>query len=183
MKRLTILIAIILFGAFLFAPQPAFAIDKEAGSAATLSSQLTSKDERVDHLRKFLASYDSPLATEAAHFVAEADRLNLDWKLVAAIAGTESTFGKQIPYGSFNAWGWGIPTGAQWGLAFADWESAITTVSEGLRYNYVDKGAVTVDQIGRIYAASPAWASHVRFFIGKIEAFKPAEPDLIDVTL
>ena len=184
MKHQFSLLAIFLVGAFIWAQfQPAFAVGKEAEPAATLSSQLVEKDKRVDHLRKFLLSYDSPLASEAGHFITEADRLNLDWKLVPAIAGTESTFGKQVPYGSFNAWGWGIPTGAQWGLAFSNWKSAITAVSEGLRYNYVDKGAATIDQIGYIYAASPAWASHVRFFIDKIEAFTPTKPSLIDVTL
>ncbi len=183
MKHLFAILAIALFGALFLAPlTPAFAGD-EAGGAATLSSRLVVADQRVQHLKKFLASYHSPLASEAGHFVQEADRLNLDWKLVAAIAGTESTFGKQVPAGSFNAWGWGIPTGAQWGVAFVDWKGGITTVSEGLRYNYVDRGAKTVDQIGRIYAASPAWANHVRFFINKIETFTPSSPSLIDVTL
>ncbi len=183
MKHLFVILAIALFGAILLAPlKPAQAGDV-AGAAATLSSRLVEKDHRVAHLEKFLRTYNSPLAGEASHFVAEADRLNLDWKLVAAIAGTESTFGKQVPNGSFNAWGWGIPTGAQWGLAFPDWKSAITAVSEGLRFNYVDRGAKTLDQIGYIYAASPAWASHVRFFISKIEAFTPSSPSLIDLTL
>jgi len=184
MKHLFTILAISLVGTFIWAQfQPALAVGKEAESAATLSSALVTKDERVEHLHKFLLSHDSPLASEAGHFIAEADRLNLDWKLVAAISGTESTFGKQVPYGSFNAWGWGIPTGAQWGLAFSNWKAGITAVSEGLRYNYVDKGAKTIDQIGYIYAASPAWANHVRFFIDKIEAFTPQIPSLIDVTL
>lgn len=184
MKHLFAILTIFLIGAILIAPfQLVRAIEQEAGAAATLSSTLVTRDHRVDHLRKFLQSHESPLATEAGHFVAEADRLNLDWKLVPAIAGTESTFGKHIPYGSFNAWGWGIPTGAQWGVAFADWKGGITAVSEGLRYNYMDKGAKTVEQIGRIYAASPRWAGNVRFFINKIEAFTPNTPSLIDITL
>ena len=183
MKHLFLVFTIAILGAMCMAPiQPAQAGD-EAGGAATLSSRLVVRDNRADILQKFLKSYNSPLAEEADHFVAEADRLNLDWKLVAAIAGTESTFGKVIPNGSYNAWGWGIPTGAQWGLAFKDWKSAITAVSEGLRYNYIDRGAKTLDEIGYIYAASPTWASHVKFFINKIETFSPNSPALIDISL
>ena len=127
--------------------------------------------------------HNSPLVEESGHFIAEADRLGLDWKLVAAIAGTESTFGKRVPSGSYNAWGWGIPTGAQSGIAFNSWKKGITTVSEGLKYRYVNRGAVSVEQIGRIYAASPRWAGNVRFFLHAIETFDPVDPSLLAVAL
>jgi hypothetical protein len=140
-------------------------------------------DSRSDRLRAYLASHDSPLTSYAHIFVSEADEHGLDWRLVAAIAGTESTFGKHIPAGSYNCWGWGIPTGAQWGVAFNNFENGIKTVSEGLEKNYVQKGAVTIEQIGYIYAASPAWAGHVRFFVEEIENFTPANPELLDITI
>lgn len=155
----------------------------EAGSAAQLSFGQILRDERVDTLRAYLTSHNSPLAQESSHFVTEADRLSLDWKLVAAIAGVESTFGKHVPTGSYNAWGWGIPTGAQSGVAFGNWQQGITAVSEGLKNRYIARGAVTIEQIGRIYAASPRWAGNVRFFLTKIETFTPADPDLMAVTL
>lgn len=155
----------------------------EAGAAAQLTFGQIARDERVDTLRGYLASHNSPLVPESAHFVAEADRLGLDWKLVAAIAGTESTFGKHVPGDSYNAWGWGIPTGAQSGIAFTSWKQGITTVSEGLAGRYIARGAVTMDEIGRIYAASPRWAGNVRFFMNRIEAFTPADPDLLEITL
>lgn len=155
----------------------------EAGAAARLTFGQITRDERVDTLRAYLTAHNSPLVGESAHFIAEADRLGLDWKLVAAIAGTESTFGKHVPTGSYNAWGWGIPTGAQSGVAFGSWKQGITTVSEGLKYRYIDRGATSVEGIGRIYAASPRWAGNVRFFLTKIETFTPADPDLLAVTL
>lgn len=180
MKRLLILIVLVLLPG---AATPVFAVDNVADSAASLTIHLASVDTRVAHLRSYLLSHDSPLASEAARFVAEADRTNLDWRLLTAISGVESTFGKQIPSGSYNAWGWGIPTGAQWGVAFTSWNDAITTISHGLKENYVDKGAVTIDQIGRIYAASPAWSWKVRYFIDQITDFRPSSPDLLAVTI
>lgn len=159
------------------------AASPEAGAAAQLTFAQITRDERIDQLRAYLTMHNSPLAGEAAHFIAEADRLDLDWKLVAAIAGTESTFGKHVPGGSYNAWGWGIPTGAQSGIAFATWKDGITTVSEGLKYRYVNRGAVSVEQIGRIYAASPRWAGNVRFFLNEIASFTPTDPALLAVTL
>ncbi len=157
--------------------------EPEAGSAARLTFGQILHDERIDTLRAYLSMHNSPLAGEAPHFISEADRLGLDWKLVAAIAGTESTFGKHVPSGSYNAWGWGVPTGAQSGITFGSWKQGITTVSEGLKYRYIDRGAVTVEHIGRIYAASPRWAGNVRFFLNKIEEFTPADPALLAVTL
>ncbi|HCR81422.1 hypothetical protein A2875_04175 [Candidatus Gottesmanbacteria bacterium RIFCSPHIGHO2_01_FULL_46_14] len=152
-------------------------------ATATLAMHHISPDTRATKLHAYLESHNSPLASESGHFIAEADRLGLDWRLVAAIAGVESTYGKQIPNGSYNAWGWGIPTGATWGIAFGDWKGGITTVSEGLKYNYIDKGAVTINQMGRMYAASPAWSWKVRYFIDQITEFMPNSPSLLSVTI
>lgn len=178
---ITLIFALILGFAI---PKQVFAIENESGATASLSfQQVINRNNRADKLETFLRAFDSPLASEAEHFVSEADRVGIDWKFVAAISGVESTFGKHIPSGSYNAWGWGIPTGAQSGLAFSSWKEAITTVSEGLRFNYLDRGAQTVEQIGRIYAASPRWAGNVRFFLEKIEMFTPNDPSLLAVTL
>ncbi len=180
MKQLVILTVLVLL---LGAATPVFAVDNVAVPAASLTIHEAAVDTRIAHLRSYLLSHGSPLASEAAHFVGEADRMNLDWRLLPAISGVESTFGKQIPSGSYNAWGWGIPTGAQWGVAFKSWNEAITTISEGLKHDYVDRGAITIDQIGRIYAASPAWSWKVHFFIQQIEDFRPTSPDLLSVTI
>lgn len=180
---LTILISIALIAGALHTAPSAQAEAPETGSAGILALHQPKIDTRPDRLRSFLASFDSPLTDSADHFVAEADRLSLDWKLVAAIAGIESTFGKHIPYNSYNGWGWGVFTGEKDGIHFKNWEDGITQVSEGLRYNYMNKGAVTIEQIGRIYAASPAWSWKVRFFLDKIEAFAPTRPSQLDITI
>lgn len=156
--------------------------EKEAGATAELADNsvlavFPSVDKRVIRLKKYLESVSSPMTESASHFISEADRLNLDWKLVAAIAGNESYFGRYIPSNSFNAWGWAVWTGRNYGAAFTGWNDGITTVSEGLRYNYIDKGAVTIEQIGRIYAADTNWAYKVRHFMDQIEAFEVIDSD------
>lgn len=154
-----------------------------AGTSATPHFAITTPDSRVKHLKTYLDSHNSPLTDDADFLITEADRLNLDWKLVAAIAGTESTFGKHIPSNSYNAWGWAIYTGMQDGKHFASFKDGITTVSEGLRYKYIDRGAKTIEQIGRIYAASPRWSRNVRFFLTEIELFKPNDTSLLAITI
>lgn len=183
MKHLFVLLATALFGAILTAQfQPVFA-SVESAPAAKLALHVVNEDRRATRLRAFLTSHDSPLTAEAEHFIAEADRLNLDWKLVAAISGVESTFGKFVPTGSYNGWGWGIFTGTSDGIHFKSWKDGITTVSAGLRQNYLDRGAVTIEEIGRIYAASPRWAGNVRYFLAQIEDFTPNRPEQLEVLL
>lgn len=157
-------------------PKPVFA-ENEAGAAGELAYRIripTESDIRVSCLHDFLASYNSPLADEAQTFVAEADKNNLDWKLVPAIAGVESTFGKEIPANSYNAWGWGVFTGAQDGVHFTNWADGIAQVANGLKTHYFVNGAKSVDDIGWTYAANGnSWSAHVHYFLNQILCDKP----------
>ncbi len=138
-------------------------------SAALLKPKPNILDNRVQILRGFLEQFNSPLVSNAKDFVKYADLYDLDYRLVASISGVESTFGKFIPYNSYNGWGWGVYGDNV--IRFASWEEGIGTVSEGLRKNYIDKGAKNVYSIGRIYAASPTWASRVTYFMNEIEEY------------
>lgn len=135
-----------------------------------LSHQVEGKqlDKQAKILAEFLAQYDSPLQYSAQDFIDAAKVYDLDWKLLPAIAGVESTFGKQIP-GGFNGWGWGV-YGTQ-AIYFSSWKEAIYTIAQGLRENYFNKGYNEPYSINRIYAASPTWGSKVTFFMNKIEEF------------
>ncbi|MFH0937547.1 MAG: hypothetical protein V1808_04630 [Candidatus Daviesbacteria bacterium] len=126
-------------------------------------------DQRAQILQAYLSKYNSPLQYQSQDFVDAADKYNLDWRLVAAISGVESTFGKHIP-GGYNAWGWGV-YGTQ-AIYFKSWTEGIFTVSEGLRKNYLNKGLTNPYDINRIYAASPTWGSHVSFFLADMEKFE-----------
>lgn len=151
---------------------------KEANTTATLIHGDKSIDRRSEMLKKYLESKNSPMADAADHFVSEADRLGLDWKFVAAIAGNESYFGQLIPYNSYNAWGWAVYTGTNDGMHFQDWKDGVTIVSEGLKYDYIDRGFVTIEQIGHRYAADPAWSQKVQHFIDEIGSFNPEKQEV-----
>lgn len=120
---------------------------------------------RTQVLRGFLESHNSPLTPYAGDFVENADRYEIDWRIVAAISGVESTFGKRIPYNSYNAYGW-----ANGKYKFNSWPESIEVVSKTLREKYYDKGAKDINSIARRYAPpSTTWAWKVKFFMDKID--------------
>ena len=159
----------------LFSPR-VFA-QNSSGSSAVLADARSAfySDNRVKILREFLESYNSPLAPFSQVFVENADTYNLDWRLVAAISGVESTFGQQIPQGSYNGWGWGIYGNNV--IYFSSWEDGIQTISKGLRERYMtQRGAANVYEIGSTYAASPTWAVRVESFMNGISNFSILNP-------
>lgn len=133
--------------------------------SAPLRVDSIKEDYRVSILRNYLKSQNSPLVPYAKNFVETADKYNLDWRLVPAIAGVESTFGKRTPYKSYNAYGW-----AGGNYRFESWEDSIEVVSKSLKEDYIEKGAPTLKKIGRRYCPpNPAWVGKVKFFMQKIE--------------
>ncbi|HKC14777.1 MAG TPA: hypothetical protein VKC89_02345 [Patescibacteria group bacterium] len=174
MKKLFLIL--ILYIVIFIKPDLAYAQDKASASSAKIfAEQNYSSDTRTKILENYLKRYDSPLTGEAKTFVKYADQYQLDWKLVAAISGLESTFGKQIPYNSYNGWGWGIYGDNT--IYFRSWGDGIKTVSEGLRTNYINKwGATNVYEIGRLYAASPTWAQRVDYLMRNIADFQLRSP-------
>ena len=159
--------------------------EKKAGSsAAFVGSYIELKeDNRSRVLKGFLEKYNSPLANYAQVLVKEADENKLDWRLVAAISGVESTFANEMPINSYNAWGWGIYGDNTY--YFQSYSDAIRAISKSLREDYMNKwGAEDVYQIGRIYAASPTWAQRVNYFVRKIDDFKLKNPgETLSLTL
>lgn len=141
------------------------------GKVSAIDSNIQAKktDVETEILTDYLAKYNSPMKDQAQNFVDAAKTYNVDWKLVPAIAGVESTFGKFIP-GGYNAWGWGV-YGTQ-AIYFTSWRDGIFTVTKGLKENYINKGLTDPFAMNRIYAASPAWGGHVSFFLQDLEKFE-----------
>lgn len=125
-------------------------------------------DSRAQILSTYLAKHNSPLQYHSQDFIEAADTYELDWKLVPAIAGVESTFGKRIP-GGFNGWGWGV-YGTR-SIYFNSWRDGIFTVSKGLKENYIDDGLTNPYSMNKRYAASPTWGSKVNFFLKDMGEF------------
>ncbi len=177
MKTKLFYLFIFLFILLQFPPKSVFAQENSSASSAILTKAVgeSVRDTRAKVLQKFLEYYGSPLAPFAQNFVDYADRYNLDWKLVAAISGVESTFGQAIPKNSYNGWGWGIYGNNV--TRFASWDEGIKIVSKELREMYMDKwGARDIFEIGGMYAQSPTWAYHVLYYMNRIEDFKLSDP-------
>lgn len=152
---------------FLGADRCVEASEQVVSASASLKKDVETVDfdMRVTTLRSFLEKFNSPLAIYADDFVTYADTYGIDYRLVPAIAGVESTFGKRIPYKSYNAYGW-----ANGKYKFTSWEDSIRVVSMTLRTKYIDRGAGTLAKIGRRYAPpSSTWAGKVGFFIKNID--------------
>ena len=158
-----------------------FALAKKTSSYSTQITAYSSgqpvyvqNDIRVEKLTAFFNKYNSLLTPYAPEFIKAADTYNVDWKLVPAITGVESTFGKRIPYKSYNAYGWNNGV-----YKFGSWEQSIWHVTRVLREKYMNRGATSVVAIGRIYAPpSSTWAGKVNFFMSKIEKTSPPILDL-----
>jgi hypothetical protein len=177
---------LLLLALFLFCMQiQVFAQTPMGGTSASLIiSDLPDKEIQEDNrsikLRIFLESVDSPLAPYADVFVKQADKYGLpDWRLVPAITGVESTFGKQIPFNSFNAYGW-----CNGNCSFASWEQSIEIVTKTLKEKYYDRGITTIEEIAHIYAPpSTTWNFKVNNFIDKIEKTDPVVVDYLPLSI
>lgn len=113
----------------------------------------------------------TPLAPYAQEMVTVADKYNLDYRLIPAIAMKETGGGNAAPSGSFNAWGFGNGR-----TEFTSWESAIESVGKTLKTKYADKGLITPEQIMPIYAPPQVytggkWAKDINHFFSKMESF------------
>lgn len=166
-------IIVVLFALlFILSPKSVFAQSKTAGMSAMAINPITvvKVDNRAKALKAYLDQTNSPLADHAQTFVDQADKYDIDWKLVAAIAGLESGYGEHIPYQSYNAWGWGVyGTNV---INFTSWDDGIETLSKGIRERYMDqRGAKNVYEIGRTYASSPTWAVRVESIMNRIDTF------------
>lgn len=95
-----------------------------------------------------LVAKGSPMAGQGAAFVASGGAWKVDPRLLVAIAGAESAYGR-ITCAPYNAWGWGCPNNP---YRFSSWAEAIDTIDKGLRENYLDEGRTSVALIGAKYA-------------------------------
>lgn len=145
----------------------------DSGSSAKLKSEIVviKPDYRAEILENYLIEVNSPLAPYSKSFIKNADKYNLDWRLLVSIAGLESDYGKRIPANSNNGWGWGYNNGTV--KHFVSWDEAIEEISRGLRQGYLkelDHSDPYV--IGPTYAASPTWADRVTNYINRLEEYK-----------
>lgn len=164
-KALIITLAIIIF---FFSNHQVVAEKNVQSSTPDEQIEARQLDEQAQILAAYFAKYNSPLQYHAQDFIDAAKVYNLDWRMLPAISGVESTFGKFIP-GGYNSWGWGV-YGTQ-AIYFRSFKDGIYTVAKGLRENYLDKGLTNPYSINKVYAASPYWGGKVTYFMNDLEKF------------
>ena len=112
----------------------------------------------------------SPMAGLGNIFVAAGKKYGVDPRLLVSISGIESSFGKYIPEGTHNAWGWGP------GHPFPSWSAGISAVAKGLKTGYIDQGLTTPAEIVGKYAPASAgndettWSNTVSEFMHELGA-------------
>jgi hypothetical protein len=152
--------------------QAVFAVGS-ASVVNTLTAQITlEKDNRVEILRNYLHSKNSPLTDRAETFVEVADEYGLDYRFLPAVAGIESNFGRAQPDGSYNPFGW------DGGLAcFESFDEAIRIVGRELYERCIKVGADTPSEIGPSYCPPNyfRWIAAVEGFMAEIEMGKEVQ--------
>ncbi len=125
--------------------------------------------DRVEVLTTFLERYNSPLIDEVEAFIRVADENDLDYRLLPAISCIESTCGRFLIPGTYNAWGWGIYGNNV--IGFSSWEEGIETVGEGIAENYVKRGLDTPEKMAPVYTPpnSAHWRNSVRHFMRQMD--------------
>lgn len=153
---------------FLISPDT-YAVQVAGNSAAityNVSNDIARSRQFIKKLaiRRVLEKYSAPLADSTDDFINTCTTYDLDCYLLPSISGLESTFGRFLLPNSYNPFGWG---GGY--IMFKNWAEGINTVAYGLRNNYLNKGANTIEDIGRIYSESPTWAVRVQYFINEFQ--------------
>lgn len=126
-------------------------------------------DIRISVLKKFLQSYESPLADLSVFLVDTADRWSLDYTLIPAISMQESGGCKVIPDDSYNCWGFGIYGSKM--TKFSSYEEAINTIAKKIKETYIENGLVNPTLLENIWApqSTGQWSYAVNYFIGKMK--------------
>ena len=128
-----------------------------SSKAYTESQELYIKKKAIKSL---LEKRNAPLSAHVDSFMQACQQYDLDCYLLPAISGVESSFGQFIAPGSNNPFGWGRGL-----IPFETFGDSIMTVGKGLRENYINKGATSVEEIGSIYCEGNTWAGKVNYFM------------------
>jgi len=146
-----------------------------AGSSARLDKNskvvATSTEATVMHyakikkaLNKVFSQYGSPFAGKEDMFITTCKTYELDCFLLPSIAGIESGFGRVLIKDTYNPFGWGRGT-----IQFNSWEDGVDTVGKGLRTNYLNKGLLSIEDIGHVYCEGSTWSGKVKYFMAKFQ--------------
>lgn len=99
-----------------------------------------------EEIDRFLQRQGSPMAGTGRFFAKAGRRYGVDPRLMVAITGAESHFGRNLGSGSYNPFGWGPH------IDFRNWRQGIFRVAEGLQSGYLSQGLRTIPEIASRWA-------------------------------
>jgi hypothetical protein len=142
-----------------------------AALAGALSSTAAASPDAAQ-IDVFLLEHGSPMTGTGDTFVAAAESHGIDPAFLVAIAGAETSFGRQLysqdgDQCTYNAFNWFY--GPTWPTSdFTSWEEAIARVAAGLGGDlYYDCGLYSVDAIAPKYCpdGTAEWVANVKSFM------------------
>lgn len=135
-------------------------------TSSTNTTHALEHDLRSAQMRVVLEKYNSPMVGLEDVLITTAEKYGLEWTLLAAIAGTESSFAKRMPVNCVNPYGWGIYGDNK--LCFESLKASIEGVAAGLAAKY---NISSLESIARTYnsVSTESWTQHTRFFMNKIK--------------
>jgi hypothetical protein len=132
-------------------------------------------DNRIKTLQSFFNRYSSPLSSNAIDFIEASDLYDIDYRLLPAIAGVESTFGKFTPSCAFyNSFGWSSPNSSCNFYPFQSYKESIYTVARGISRDraYIKwQTSKEISLLAKVYCpvSTDKWVSDVIYFMDKIK--------------
>lgn len=135
-----------------------------------ISYQIKTEDSRCFLVENYLKKYRSPLLPFSKLICETADKYDLDYRLLLAIAQQESNLCKSSPPDWHNCWGWGIHSKGI--KKYSSYEEAIEDVSLGIKNNYCNKGYCDDPcMMMRKYTprSNGSWCFGVKQFLKEIE--------------
>ena len=138
-------------------------VGSSVGSTVNVSASL---------LQRFLIDHGSPMAPYAGDFISAAHQYGINWRLVVAISGVESGFGRVIPESnngvlSFNAWGWTGGSYAFSGFAnFASWGNAINYITQNIARSYGNESPFAMQPV--YDPPNPQWSYEVQSYMDQL---------------
>jgi len=119
-------------------------------------------DERPNRIDNWLASYNSPMAGLGEVYVREADKHQIDWRLLPAISLVESSAGLHQRYN--NAWGWNSAK-----TGFDSWADGIAFILERFSSSAIYAGKDTAGILWRYNGVvEPGYPSKVMRLMDQI---------------
>jgi hypothetical protein len=142
------------------------------GEVKGIETSAEAQDARPQIVENFLRRYNSPLEPYDYYgkkLVEIADKYEIDFRFLPAIAMQESNLCKKAPEGTHNCLGFGIHKRGT--LGFESYEAAFDRAGKELKANYIDQGRTTPEQIMHKYTPSSkgSWAASVTQWMNEMK--------------